>query len=112
MEVTLKRTAVLITVSVLSLMAIFLYVGSNDINRHAIAQAPFPNDTGTDEDVATPFPNDTETIGELDRLLGNNTAVIVNDTNIDGPNFAETGIGENLKENCMLLPNTNHYYCP
>ena len=102
MEVTLKRTAVLITVSVLSLMAIFLYVGSNDINRHAIAQPT----------TQTPFPNDTETIGELDQLLGNNTAVIFNNTNISANNTAGNPIAENLKENCMLLPNTNHYYCP
>ena len=71
MEGALKRTAVLITVSVLSLAAIFLFVGSNDINRHAIAQPT----------TQTPFPNDTETIGELDKLVGNNTAVIFNDTN-------------------------------
>jgi hypothetical protein len=102
MEGTLKRTAVLITVSVLSLAAIFLFVGSNDINRHAIAQPT----------TQTPFPNNTETIGELDKLLGNNTAVIFNDTNIGAKNTANTSIGENLLENCMKLPNTNHYYCP
>jgi len=102
MEGALKGTAVLITLSVLSLAAVFLYVGSNDINRHAIAQPT----------AQTPFPNDTETIGELDKLLGNNTAVIFNDTNIGANNTASTSIGENLLENCMKLPNTNHYYCP
>ncbi len=38
MKGALKGTAVLITVSVLSLAAIFFYMGSNDINRHAFAQ--------------------------------------------------------------------------
>jgi hypothetical protein len=102
MEGALKGTAVLITLSVLSLAAVFLFVGSNDINRHAIAQPT----------TQTPFPNDTETIGELDKLLGNNTAVIFNDTKIGANNTANTSVGENLLENCMKLPNTDHYYCP
>lgn len=103
MEVALKRTAVLIMVSVLSLTAVFLYVGSNDINRHAIAQ----------ETTQKPLPNDTETIEGLDKLLGNNTAVILNDTNISNPkNTAEDSITINFKEDCMKLPNSEHYYCP
>lgn len=107
MEGALKRTSVLITVSVLSLVAILLYVGSNDINRHAIAQPqPFTNTS------QTPFPNNTETIGELNKLLGNNTAIIMNDSNIGANNTAKSSVAENLKENCMLLPNSKHYYCP
>jgi len=40
MKDALKRiAAVSITISLLSLTAVFLYIGNNDINRHAIAQA-------------------------------------------------------------------------
>lgn len=103
MEGVLKGTAALITLSVLSLAAVFLYVGSNDINMHAIAQQTTP----------VPLPNDTETIQGLDELLGNNTAVIFNDTSISNPNnTVADSITVNLKEDCMKLPNTDHYYCP
>ena len=86
MEVTLKRTA--------------------DITRHAIAQQQFTN---TSQNA---FTNDTETIGELNKLLGNNTAIIYNNTNIGANNTAPTATGENLKENCMQIPNSKHWYCP
>jgi hypothetical protein len=103
MERALKRTAVLITVSLLSLTPVFLFIGSNDINRHAIAQ----------ETTQKPLPNDTESIKSLDKLLGNNTAVIFNDTNISNPkNTVGDSITVNIKEDCIKLPNTKHYYCP
>ena len=104
MEDTLKIiTAVLITASVLSLTAVFLYIGNIDINKHAVAQL-------TTQD---PFPNNTETIESLDKLLGNNTAIILNDTRISNPNNTLLdSISINLKENCMTLPNSNHLYCP
>jgi hypothetical protein len=104
MEDALKRiVAVSITISVLSLTTVFLYIGNNDINRHAIAQLTTQN----------PFPNNTETIESLDKLLGNNTAIILNDTNISNPNNTLLdSININIKEDCMTLPNSNHLYCP
>jgi lysophospholipase L1-like esterase len=104
MEDALKRiAAVSITVSVLSLTAVFFYVGNNDINRHAIAQLTTQN----------PFPNNTETIESLDKLLGNNTAIILNDTHISNPkNTLLDSININIKEDCMKLPNSDHMYCP
>ena len=104
MEGALKRLAsVSITISVLSLTAVFLYIGNNDINRHAIAQLTTQN----------PFPNNTETIESLDKLLGNNTAIILNNTNISNPNNTLLdSININIKEDCMKLPNSNHLYCP
>ena len=104
MEDTLKRiTAVLITASVLSLTAVFLYIGNIDINKHAVAQLTTQNT----------FPNNTETIEELDKLLGNNTAIILSDTHISNPkNTLLDSININIKEDCMKLPNTEHMYCP
>jgi hypothetical protein len=104
MEDTLKRiTAVLITASVLSLTAVFLYIGNIDINKHAVAQLTTQNT----------FPNNTETIEELDKLLGNNTAIILSDTHISNPkNTLLDSININIKEDCMKLPNSEHMYCP
>jgi hypothetical protein len=100
----LKRiTAVLITASVLSLTAALLYIDNIDINKQAIAQLTTQN----------LFPNNTETIESLDKLLGNNTAIILNDTNISNPsNTLLDSININIKEDCMKLPNSEHMYCP
>ena len=100
----MKRiTAVLITASVLSLTAALLYIDNIDINKQAIAQLTTQN----------PFPNNTETIESLDKLLGNNTAIILNDTNISNPsNTLLDSININIKEDCMKLPNSEHMYCP
>lgn len=105
MKDALKRiTAVLITMSVLSLTAaVFLYIENNDTSRYAIAQ-PILNES---------FVNDTETIGELDKILGNNTAIILSDTHISNPkNTLLDSININIKEDCMKLPNSDHMYCP
>ena len=104
MEGALKRLAsVSITISVLSLTAIFLYMGNNDINRYAIAQLTTQNS----------FPNNTETIESLDKLLGNNTAIILSDSHISNPkNTLLDSININIKEDCMKLPNSEHLYCP
>jgi hypothetical protein len=81
----LKRiSAILTTISLLSLTAaVFLSIENNDTNRHAIAQ----------QIINESFVNNTETLGELDKILGNNTAII-------------------LSDDCMKLPNTKHMYCP
>ncbi len=105
MKDTLKRisTAVSITISLLTLTAVILYIGNNDINRLAIAQL-------TKENF---FPNNTETIGELDKLLGSDTAIILNNTNISNPNNTlPNSININIQEDCMKLPNSQHLYCP
>ena len=105
MKDALKRliASVSITVSILSLTVVFLYIGNNDINRHAIAQLTTQN----------PFPNNTETIESLDKLLGNNTAIILSDTHISNPsNTLLDSININIKEDCMKLPNSEHLYCP
>jgi hypothetical protein len=102
MEDALKRiAAVAITSSILSLTAVFLYIDNIDINKHAIAQLTTQN----------PFPNNTETIESLDKLLGNNTAIILNDTQISNPNNTLLdSININIKEDCMKLPNSDHMY--
>jgi lysophospholipase L1-like esterase len=104
MEDTLKRIAtVSITISILSLTAVFLYIGNNDINKPAIAQLTTQN----------PFPNNTETIESLDKLLGNNTAIILSDAHISNPkNTVLDSININIKEDCMKLPSSEHLYCP
>ena len=104
MEDTLKRiTTMSITISILSLTAVFLYIGNNDINKPAIAQLTTQN----------PFPNNTETIESLDKLLGNNTAIILSDSHISNPkNTMLDSININIKEDCMKLPNSEHMYCP
>ena len=104
MEDALKRiAAVAITASILSLTAVFLYIDNIDINKHAIAQLTTQN----------PFPNNTETIESLDKLLGNNTAIILSDSHIYNPkNTVLDSININIKEDCMKLPNSEHMYCP
>ena len=96
-------TAISITISVLSLTVVFLYIGNNDINRYAIAQ----------QIINESFVNNTETVGELDKILGNNTAIILSDEYISNPNNTLLdSINTNIQEDCMKLPNTNHLYCP
>jgi predicted metal-dependent TIM-barrel fold hydrolase len=81
----------------------FLYIGNNDINRYAVAHPTTQN----------PFPNNTETLEELDKLLGNNIAIILSDTHISNPkNTLLDSININIKEDCMKLPNIEHLYCP
>ena len=89
--------------SILSLIAGLLYIGANDINRQANAQTTTQNS----------FPNNTESIAALDNLLGNDTAVILNGTNISNPNNTLLdSITVNIKEDCIKLPNSRHLYCP
>ena len=99
-----KISAILITISVLSLTAaVFLSIENNNTNRHAIAQ----------KIINESFVNDTETVGELDKILGNNTAIILSDEYISNPkNTLLDSINTNIQEDCMKLPNTNHMYCP
>jgi hypothetical protein len=104
MEDVVRRTVgVSITLSVLSLTAVLLYIGNNDINGQANAQPTTQNS----------FPNNTETIAALDNLMGDDTAVILNGTNISNPNNTLLdSISVNIKEDCIKLPNSRHLYCP
>ena len=99
-----RISAILITTSVLSIIAtVFLSIENNDTNRHAIAQ----------QIINESFVNNTETVGELDKILGNNTAIILSDEYISNPkNTLLDSINTNIQEDCMKLPNTNHLYCP
>lgn len=92
------------TISVLSLTAaVFLSIENNDTNKHAIAQ----------QIINESFVNNTETLGELDKILGNNTAIILSDEYVSNPkNTLLDSINTNIQEDCMKLPNTNHMYCP
>jgi len=104
-EDILKRiSAILTTISLLSLTAaVFLSIEHNNTNRHAIAQ----------KIINESFVNDTETVGELDKILGNNTAIILSDEYISNPkNTLLDSVNTNIQEDCMKLPNTNHMYCP
>ena len=104
MEDAIRRiAAVSITLSILSLTAVFLYIGNNDINRQAIAQPTTQNS----------FPNNTETLAALDNLLGDDQAVIINGTSISNPdNTLPDSIMVNIDEDCIKLPNSRHLYCP
>jgi hypothetical protein len=77
---------------------------TRDINRQANAQPTITQNL---------FPNNTESIAALDNLLGNDTAVILNGTNISNPNNTLLdSITVNIKEDCIKLPNSRHLYCP
>ena len=83
--------------------AVSLSIENNDTNRHAIAQ----------QTINESFVNDTETVGELDKILGNNTAIILSDEYISNPNNTLLdSINTNIQEDCMKVPNTKHLYCP
>ena len=98
-----RIAAVSITLSILSLTAVLLYIGNNDINRQANAQPTTQNS----------FPNNTETLAALDNLLGDDQAVIINGTSISNPNNTlPDSIMVNIDEDCIKLPNSRHLYCP
>jgi hypothetical protein len=103
-DVVRRIAAVSITLSILSLTAVLLYTGNNDINRQAIAQPTTQN----------PFPNNTETVAALENILGDQNAhIILNGTNIANPdNTLPDSININIKEDCIKLPNSVHLYCP
>ena len=105
MERVLRRiAAVSITLSILSLTAVVLYIGNNDINRQAIAQPTTQN----------PILNNTENIAALDNILGDQNAhIILNGSSISNPNNTlPDSININIKEDCIKLPNSVHFYCP
>jgi hypothetical protein len=105
MKDVVRRIATVPTMlSILSLTAVLLYIGNNDINRQAIAQPTTQN----------PFTNNTENIAALENLLGDQNAhIILNGTSIANPdNTLPDSITVNIKEDCIKLPNSVHLYCP
>jgi hypothetical protein len=93
-----------ITLSILSLTAVFSYTAdNNDINRQAIAQQ-------TTQKLPVP-PETAEQFADL--IEGNDTAIILNDTNIaDVNNTVLSSVGVNIKEDCMKVPQSTVLYCP
>jgi len=77
-----------------------LAVGYTNGSNFAVAQTTETTDLGP------------ETIEDFEKLEGNNTAIIRNDTAISNPNntlLDSTDI--NMEENCMALPDGSNY-CP
>jgi hypothetical protein len=78
----------------------FLFVGYTNGINFAIAQTTETNDPGA------------ETIEDFEKLEGNNTAIIRNDTVISNPNNTLLDATEvNIEEDCMVLPDGSNY-CP
>ena len=92
-----------LTLTLLSLSVILWLPSNIDPNSFAIALPPVQN----------PF-NDTETVEKLaDVIEGNDTAVILNDTDISNiNNTLLSSIGINIDEDCMKLPKSTVIYCP
>jgi hypothetical protein len=92
-----------IVLSVLCLTSILSYTTNNDTNRQAIAQQ-----------TTHKFPIPPETAEQFaDLIEGNDTAIILNNTNIgDVNNTVLDSIDVNIKEDCINLPNSTVLYCP
>lgn len=95
-----------IALSILSLTAVFSYTVNGDINRQAIAQQ---TPAKSPELIYPP-----ETASQFaDLIEGNDTAIILNDTNIgDVNNTVLDSIGVNIGEDCMKVKNSTVLYCP
>ena len=94
------KAAVLTMVSLIALTAVFLLTGNN-IDRSVIAQG---------EKLIYP-PETAEQFADV--IEGNDTAIILNDTNIgDVNNTVLDSVDVNIAEDCMNLPNSTVLYCP
>lgn len=77
-----------------------LFVGYTNGINFAIAQTTETSDPGA------------ETIEDFEKMEGNNTAIIRNDTAISNPNNTLLDATEvNIEEDCMVLPDGSNY-CP
>ena len=103
MEDILKIAVSIAMLSSLLIVAIFSYTINNDIDRQAIAQQ-----------TTQKFPVPPETAAQFaDLIEGNDTAIILNDTNIGSlNNTLLNSIGINIREDCMNVPNSTVLYCP
>lgn len=99
----LFATMTYLTLTLLSMSAILSFLTNADLMRFVVAQ-PTQN----------PFPNNTETAEQLANVIeGNDTAIILNDTDIGSLNDTLlSSIGVNIKEDCMRVPNATVLYCP
>ena len=78
----------------------FLFVGYTNGINFAIAQTTETSDP------------DAETIEDFEKMEGNNTAIIRNDTTTSNPNNTLLDATEvNIEEDCMVLPDGSNY-CP
>ena len=79
----------------------FFFIGyTNGGINFAIAQTTETSDPGA------------ETIEDFEKMEGNNTAIIRNDTTISNPNNTLLDATEvNIEEDCMVLPDGSNY-CP
>ena len=92
-----------IALTISSLIAVFPYIANNDKDILAIAQQ-------TPQKLPVP-PETVEQFADL--IEGNDTAIILNDTNIATVNNTVLdSIDVNIKEDCMNLPNSTVLYCP
>ena len=77
-----------------------LFVGYTNGINFAIAQTTETSDP------------DAETIEDFEKIEGNDSAIIRNDTAISNPNNTLLDSTEvNMEENCMVLPDGSNY-CP
>jgi hypothetical protein len=97
------KIAVSIMLSLLLIIAVISFTANNDINRRAVAQQ-----------TAQKFPVPPETAEQFaDLIEGNDTAIILNDTNIGTlNNTLLNSIDINIREDCMNVPNSTVLYCP
>ena len=94
------KAVVLTMVSLITLTAVFLLTGNN-IDRSVIAQG---------EKLIYP-PETAEQFADV--IEGNDTAIILNDTNIgDVNNTVLDSVDVNIGEDCMNIPNSTVLYCP
>ena len=94
------KAAVLTMVSLITLTTVFLLTGNN-IDRSVIAQG---------EKLIYP-PETAEQFADV--IEGNDTAIILNDTNIgDVNNTVLDSVDVNIGEDCMNIPNSTVLYCP
>ena len=94
------KAAVLTMVSLIALTAVFLLT-VNNIDRSVIAQG---------EKLIYP-PETAEQFADV--IEGNDTAIILNDTNIgDVNNTVLDSVDVNIGEDCMNIPNSTVLYCP
>ena len=95
------KAAFLTMFSLLTLTVVFLFTGNNNIDRSAIAQG---------EKLIYP-PETAEQFADV--IEGNDTAIILNDTNIgDVNNTVLDSVDVNIGEDCMNIPNSTVLYCP
>lgn len=97
------KIAVSIMLSLLLIISVISFAANNDINRRAVAQQ-----------TTQKFPVPPETAEQFaDLIEGNDTAIILNDTNIGSlNNTLLNSIDINIGEDCMNVPNSTVLYCP